>query len=97
MADHGEVQYATAESNDVPTHEANYEAFVRLAYAGSLAVINILIGLTIGGVIGHWLPAGIIIVLATIVAGYSLWSGSRNASLVLVAISGLTLLYNAYS
>jgi hypothetical protein len=97
MADHGDVQYATAEGNDLPAHEANYESFVRLAFVGSLAVINILIGLAIGGVIGHWLSAAAIIVLAVIVAGYSLWTGSRNASFVMLAIAALALLYNAYS
>ena len=97
MADHGDVQYATAEGNDLPAHEANYESFLRLAFVGSLAVINILIGLAIGGVIGHWLPAAAIIVLAVIVAGYSLWTGSRIASYVMLAIAALALLYNAYS
>ena len=28
MADHGEVEYATAEGNDLPAHEATYENFV---------------------------------------------------------------------
>jgi hypothetical protein len=97
MADHGDVQYATAEGNDLPAHEANYESFVRLAFVGSIAVINILIGLAIGGVIGHWPSAAAIIVLAVIVASYSLWTGSRVASYVMLAIAALALLYNAYS
>lgn len=30
MADHGEVQYSTAEGNDMPAHEASYELFLTL-------------------------------------------------------------------
>jgi hypothetical protein len=30
MADHGEVQYSTAEGNDYPTHEATYAFFLKL-------------------------------------------------------------------
>jgi hypothetical protein len=97
MADHGEVEYATAEGNDLPAHEANYEAFVHLAYVGTITVINILIGLTIGGAIGHWLSAAVVIILAVIVGGYNLWSGGRTASLGMLALSALALLYNAYS
>lgn len=97
MAEHAELQYWTAEGNDLPAHEATYESFLQVVYAGSFHVINIVLALTIGAVLGHWVPAVAIIILATIVAGYSLWSGSRAASLIMVAISGLTLLYAAYS
>jgi len=97
MADHGEVEYATAQGNDIPAHEANYSGFLHAVSVGTIHVVNILIGLAIGGVIGHWLPAAAIIILATIVAGYCMWSGSRIASFVMLAISALALLYNAYS
>jgi putative Mn2+ efflux pump MntP len=97
MADHGEVQYATAEGNDLAAHEAGYAQFVQASFIGTVAVINILIGLTIGGAIGHWLPAAFVIIAGVIVAGISAWTGSRAVSLAMVAISGLTLLLNAYS
>jgi len=97
MADHGEVQYATAAGNDLPAHEAGYSQFVQATFVGSAAVINILFGLAIGGVLGHWLPAAFILVAAVIVAGISAWTGSRVVSLGMVAISALTLLLNAYS
>jgi putative Mn2+ efflux pump MntP len=97
MADHGEVQYATAAGNDMPAHEAGYSQFVQATFVGSAAVINILFGLAIGGVLGHWLPAAFILVAAVIVAGISAWTGSRVVSLGMVAISALTLLLNAYS
>ena len=69
----------------------------RSSYAGIIPRHQHRARLTIGAVLGHWVPAVAIIILATIVAGYRLWSGSRAASLIMVAISGLTLLYAAYS
>ncbi len=97
MADHGEVQYATAEGNDMPAHETGYSQFVQATFVGTAAIINILFGLAIGGVLGHWLPAAFILVVAVIAAGISAWTGSRIVSLGMVAISALTLLLNAYS
>jgi hypothetical protein len=97
MAEHGEVQYATAAGNDLSAHEVGYGQFVQTVFIGSTMVINILLGLAIGGVLGHWLPAALIIVAAVIVAGVSAWTGSRAVSLAMVAISALTLLFNAYS
>ncbi len=97
MADHGEVQYATAEGNDMPAHEAGYGQFVQATFVGAAAIVNILLGLAIGGVLGHWLPAAFILVVAVIAAAISAWTGSRIVSLGMVAISALTLLFNAYS
>ena len=97
MADHGEVQYATAQGNDLPAHEAGYGQFVQATFIGTAMIINILFGLAIGGVLGNWLPAALILVAAVIAAGISGWTGSRSVSLGMVAISALTLLYTAYS
>ena len=52
MADHAEVQYATAEGNDLPAHESGYTQFVFATFVGTALVINILLGLAIGGVLG---------------------------------------------
>ena len=54
MADHGELEYATAEGNDVPAHEATYEDFTHFVVIGTVLVITIVVGLAIGGVVGHW-------------------------------------------
>ena len=35
MADHGQVEIATAEGNDLPEHEATYERFVHLVFVGA--------------------------------------------------------------
>ena len=56
-----------------------------------------LFGLAIGGVLGHWLPAAAILVLGVIAAAITAWTGSKTVSLIMVAISALTLLLNAYS
>ena len=44
MADHGEVEYATAEGNDLPAHEDGYENFVHFTVIGAVLVVNILVG-----------------------------------------------------
>jgi hypothetical protein len=97
MADHGEVQYATAEGNDLPAHEEGFKEFVDALFIGTAMVVNILIGLAIGGVIGHWLPAGFVIIAAVVAAAINGWTGSRAVSIGMVVISALLLLYNSYS
>lgn len=97
MSDHGEIQYATSAGNDMPAHETGYEMFLQGTFVLTTAVVNILFGLTIGGVLGHWLPAAAIIVAAVIAGAITAWTGSRTVSLIMVAISAITLLLNAYS
>jgi hypothetical protein len=43
MADHGELEYATATGNDLPAHEQTYRNFVTLVKGGLAAVVVILI------------------------------------------------------
>jgi len=43
MADHGEVQYATAEGNDLPAHEETYRNFVTLVKSVLAIVVVIVI------------------------------------------------------
>lgn len=57
MADHGTVEYATATGNDYPAHENTYERFVHFTMVGIFFVINIVLGLATGGVMGHWFLA----------------------------------------
>jgi len=97
MADHGEVQYATATGNDMPAHETTYDMFVQGTFVLTAAIVNILLGLTVGGVLGHWLPATALIVFGIIAAAITAWTGSKAVSMVMVAISALTLLLTAYS
>jgi hypothetical protein len=42
MADHGEVQYSTADGNDYPTHEQTYALFLNLTKWTVLLVVMIL-------------------------------------------------------
>jgi hypothetical protein len=91
MADHGHVEYATAEGNDLPAHEQTYERFVHLAFVGSAYVANIIIGLAIGAVAGSWLVAFAVMVIATIVAIIGFASGARVPSIVMVVAALLAL------
>jgi hypothetical protein len=43
MADHGELEYATAEGNDYTAHEQMYRNFVTLVKVGVIAVAIIVI------------------------------------------------------
>jgi hypothetical protein len=97
MSDHGEVQYATAAGNDMPAHETGYEMFVQGTFVLTAAVVNILFGLTIGGVLGHWLPGSLIVIFGVIAGAVTAWTGAKTVSLVMIAISAVTLLFNAYS
>ena len=47
MADHGEIQYATATGNDYPAHEQTYRGFVKLLKVSIVTVAIIVIGMAI--------------------------------------------------
>jgi len=97
MADHGQVEYATAEGNDLPAHEATYDGFVHLAFVGCCVVVCIVIGLAIVGTTSHWLMAVGLILLAAIVGAHGLASGSRAPSGIMVLIALLALGFAATS
>ena len=92
MADHGQVEYATATGNDLPAHESTYKNFILLAYVGSCHVASIVIGLAIVGTSPHWLLAIGLMILASFVAIHGLATGARAPSAVMVVISLLGLL-----
>jgi Bacterial aa3 type cytochrome c oxidase subunit IV len=93
MADHGQVEYATAAGNDLPAHETTYKNFIQLAYVGSCHVASIVIALAIVGTTTHWLMAIGLMLLATAVAVHGLATGAKAPSAVMVGISliGLAL------
>jgi Bacterial aa3 type cytochrome c oxidase subunit IV len=95
MADHGEVEYASATGNDYPSHEQTYINFVHFAEVGICHVVNIVLALTIGTVVGHWGVMVGILIVATIIAGFDLANGSRKASAIMVVISLLLLALTA--
>jgi hypothetical protein len=96
MADHGHVEYATADGNDYPAHEAGYEGFVHLAFVGAVCVINIVLGLAIGAVEHHWLTAiFIIFIFSPLVAAHGLLSGSTTPSGVMLVLAVLALALGA--
>jgi hypothetical protein len=91
MAGHGEMEYAVAEGNDLPAHEASYASFVHFTYVGLLHVISIVSGLAIGGVNGHWWIMFAVIVFATICAIIDLAGNTKVASAVALVLSLIAL------
>jgi hypothetical protein len=97
MAEHGTVEYATADGNDYPAHENTYVRFVDFTFVGILAVINILFGLTVGGVMGHWFLALAIFIIMTVGAVPGLLTGSKTSSTVAFVISFLIFAFTGVS
>jgi hypothetical protein len=95
MADHGKVQYATADGNDYRAHEATYVGFLHFAFVGTVLVINILLGLAIGGVSDHWLIAAPVILIATAAAVQGVWTSSKASSFAALAIALLAFVLTA--
>jgi hypothetical protein len=95
MADHAEVEYTTASGNDYDEHEGTYIRFLHLTVVLVIHVINTVIGLAIGGVMGHWLTAVVVFIIATGAATHGLLSGSRNSSVVAFVLSLLAFAASA--
>ena len=93
MADHGQVEYATATGNDLAAHEAMYKSFVQLAFAGCCFLATVVIALAMVGTTPHWGVAVSLIIVGAIVAIHGLASGSRGPSGVMVVISLLALAF----
>jgi hypothetical protein len=47
MAEHGQLEYATAEGNDYPAHEQTYHSFLRLVKSLIVVVVIIVVGMAI--------------------------------------------------
>lgn len=97
MAEHGTVEYATATGNDYPAHENTYEQFVFFTFVGIIHVVNLLLGLAVGGVMGHWFLAVPVFLLAIIGLVSGLLSGSKASSVVAFVICFLIFAYAGLS
>lgn len=95
MAEHAAPEYATASGNDYASHESTYQAFVHLAFIGTLHVATILIGLAIGGTTGHWFVAFGVFVIGTLAAIQGFISKTRTASYVALVLALLALAVTA--
>jgi hypothetical protein len=80
MADHGTVQYATG--NDLSAHEATYRGFTHIATVAMLHSICVLLGLAIGGVMGHWLLALVVFLIAVVGIIPAIATGSNKPSVI---------------
>ena len=96
MAEH-HVEYATAPGNDYPAHENTYDTFVKFAFVGTIHVINLVLGLAIGGVMGHWLTAFVVFIIAIIGLIPGLVTGSKTSSYVAFALSFLIFAFSGLS
>lgn len=96
MADHGEVEYATATGNDYPEHEQTYESFIRTVTVSTLFVINVVVVLAIWGVAGHWLVALGMFVIALLAAVYGVASGWNIPGVVSIVLALLALLMTTH-
>jgi len=94
MADHGTVEYATATGNDYPAHENTYETFVKFAAVGTIHVINLMLGLAVGGVMGHWFAALPIFIIAVIGLIPGLVTGSKTSSVIAFVICFAIFAFN---
>ena len=97
MADHGTVEYATATGNDYPAHLQSYERFVHFTFVGIIYAINILFGLAVGGVMGHWFTALLVFIIAVLGAIPGLVSGSRTSSYVAFVLCFLIFAFTGLS
>jgi len=97
MAEHGTVEYATAAGNDYPAHEQSYEQFVHFVFVGIIHVVNILFGLAVGGVMGHWFLALAIFIIAVAGALPGLLSGTKTSSYVAFVLCFLIFAYTGVS
>jgi hypothetical protein len=95
MAEHGTLEYATATGNDYPAHENTYQRFLHFTFTGIFHVVNLLLGLTVGGVIGDWFWALVIFIFAIVGGIAGLLSGSRTPSYVAFVLCALVWLYKA--
>jgi hypothetical protein len=95
MADHGQVEYATATGNDLPAHESTYNNFILLAFVGCCHVASVVIGLAIVGTTSHWLIAVGLMILASFVAVHGLATGTKLPSGAMVVVSLLALALTA--
>jgi hypothetical protein len=87
MAEHGEVEYSTADGNDYQAHEGTYASFVHFVFVGLILCVNILFALAVGGVMGHWLTAAGLLILVHICAAIDLGTGGRTMTYVGLVVS----------
>ena len=97
MAAHGTVEYATATGNDYPAHEQSYERFVQFTSVGLIHVVNLLLGLAVGGVMGHWFLALAIFIIAIVGLVPGLVGGSKTSSYVAFVLCFLIFAFTGLS
>ncbi len=93
MSAHGTPEYSTATGNDYTEHESTYRGFTFLVLVGIILVINICLGLTVGGVRGNWWFGGPFIFIASLAAPISLAANSKPPSIIVLVLGLLGLAF----
>jgi hypothetical protein len=83
MADHGEVEYASATGNDYEEHEGTYDGFLLFA---SIAVVC-----TVKGVLEVWWAIGLFMLLSVLTAFYGLATHSHTPGIAVLVLALLGL------
>jgi len=77
----------------VPAHEATYQSFTHIATVGTLHTICVLLGLAVGGVMGHWLLALAVFLIAVVGAIPAIATGSNKPSVISFALCFLIFVF----
>jgi hypothetical protein len=91
MADHGEVQYTTADGNDYREHEATYVRFIEMAFSLSAYVIAILLGLAVVGATKSPMIGVGVIVIASILVIPAIFTSAKGWSYASIGLGLLGL------
>jgi len=97
MADHGTVEYSVATGNDYPSHEHTYETFIHFTIVGIVSVIDLLLALTVGGVLGHWFLSIPVFLIAIVGLVSGLFSGTKTSSYMAFVLCFLIFAFTALS
>lgn len=88
---HSEIEYTTADGNDYKEHEGTYVRFLDIAFALSVYVACVVMGLAVIGVSHSPMIGVVVIVLCTLLALPALGTGSKTWSYISLAIGLLGL------
>jgi hypothetical protein len=93
MSAHDTPEYSTASGNDYPAHEQMYRTFTYLVLVSIVAIVNICLGLAVGGVKGNWWFGGLLILAAIIATAISLPTQAKLPGYVVLVIGLLGLAF----
>jgi hypothetical protein len=94
MSSASNVKYVESDGDEA-THEASYRQFLLLVYTAVLHVASFLVALAIGAIQGNWVEAIVIMLLAIILAVFSMKTAVKWPIAILVPVSLILLSLNS--